>query len=298
MRPAIPDDVPAILPGDASMRRQFSFPILVLLFAAAPWQAAAAAHEEVLPRPTPEQAAWQDREMGLFYHFDISVFTDGGEGDWKRQGHLDPNLYRPAKLNTDQWLEAAKAMGAGYTVFVAKHCTGFISWQSDAYPYGVRQSKWRDGHGDVVADYVASCRKYGIRPGIYCSMPANAYCDVFDNCTVKGANGPHDPRQIEYRRRAERLVTELWGNYGPLDYIWFDGGTLPPDKGGPDLVPILKRRTIPGWAIPRARSGSRVSVTPPCATMPGSGTAPRKTRSAASRNCWKCTMARWAGAAT
>jgi sugar lactone lactonase YvrE/alpha-L-fucosidase len=223
------------------MRRQISFPILVLLFASAPWQAAAAAHEEVLPRPTPEQVAWQDREMGLFYHFDISVFTDGGEGDWKRQGHLDPNLYQPAKLNTDQWLEAAKAMGAGYTVFVAKHCTGFISWQSDAYPYGVRQSKWRDGHGDVVADYVASCRKYGIRPGIYCSMPANAYCDVFDSCTVKGANGPHDPRQIEYRRRAERLVTELWGNYGPLDYIWFDGGTLPPDKGGPDLVPILKR---------------------------------------------------------
>ena len=132
-------------------------------------------------------------------------------------------------------------MGAGYTVFVAKHCTGFISWQSDAYPYGVRQSKWRDGKGDVVADYVASCRKYGIQPGIYCSMPANAHCNVFDNCMVKGVSGPNDPRQVEYRRRAERLVTELWGNYGPLTYIWFDGGTLPPDKGGPDLVPILKR---------------------------------------------------------
>lgn len=194
-----------------------------------------------LPRPTPEQAAWQDMELGMFYHFDISTFTDGGEGDWPRQGHLDPNLYNPAKLNTDQWLEAAKAMGACYTVFVAKHCTGFISWQSDAYPYGVRQSKWRGGKGDVVADYVASSRKYDIKPGIYCSMPANAYCEVFGNCTVKGATGPNDPRQVEYRRRAERLVTELWGNYGPLTYIWFDGGTLPPGKGGPDLVPILKR---------------------------------------------------------
>jgi alpha-L-fucosidase len=132
-------------------------------------------------------------------------------------------------------------MGAGYTVFVAKHCTGFISWQSDAYPYGVHQSKWRDGKGDVVADYVASCRKSGIQPGVYCSMPANAHCEVFDNCMVKGASGPTDPRQVEYRRRAERLVTELWGNYGPLAYVWFDGGTLPPEKGGPDLVPILKR---------------------------------------------------------
>ena len=223
------------------MRPMTCLSIFDCLLAVSLASAATPASDGPVPRPTPEQAVWQDLELGMFFHFDISTFTDDGEGDWPRQGHLDPNLYHPAKLNTDQWLEAAKALGAGYTVFVAKHCTGFISWQSDAYPYGVRQSKWRNGKGDVVADYVASCRKYGIKPGIYCSMPANACCDVFDNCMVKGASGPNDPRQVEYRRRAERLVTELWGNYGPLTYIWFDGGTLPPDKGGPDLVPILKR---------------------------------------------------------
>jgi alpha-L-fucosidase len=228
-------------PGDASMRMRISLLILVFVAGAIPCRTARAASDDGLPRPTPEQATWQDRELGLFYHFDISVFTDSREGDWRQQGHLDPSLYNPPRLNTDQWLEAAKAMGAGYTVFVAKHCTGFIAWQSNAYPYGVRQSKWRNGKGDVVADYVASCRKYGIQPGVYCSMPANAYCDVFGNCTVQGITGPSDPRQIEYRRRAERLVTELWGNYGPWAYIWFDGGTLPPDQGGPDLVPILKR---------------------------------------------------------
>ena len=215
--------------------------VLLCLVATVVVRAATPSDDAGLPYPTPEQAAWQDLELGLFYHFDIPVFTDGGEGDWQRQGHLDPSVYNPPKLNTDQWLEAAKAMGAGYTVFVAKHCTGFISWQSDAYPYGVRQSKWRNGKGDVVSDYVASCRKYGIKPGLYCSMSANAYCDVFNNCTVKGVKEPNDPKQVEYRRRAEHLVTELWGNYGPLAYIWFDGGTLPPEKGGPDLVPILKR---------------------------------------------------------
>jgi alpha-L-fucosidase len=222
--------------------RTTTFVSLILLMLAAPCcSAAEKAGKTDLPRPTPEQAAWQDLELGMFICLDIATFTDGGESDWPRQGHLDPNLYNPAKLDTDQWLEAAKAMGARYAVYVAKHCTGFISWQSDVYPYGVRQSKWRGGKGDVVADYVASCRKYGVRPGLYCSMPANAYCDVFDNCLVKGASGPSDPRQVEYRRRAERMVTELWGNYGPLSYIWFDGGTLPPEKGGPDLVPILKR---------------------------------------------------------
>jgi alpha-L-fucosidase len=223
------------------MRLKSFLPILVLSLVASSARAATPVADQRLPRPTPEQAAWQDLELGLFYHFDIPIFTDKGEGDWSKQGHLDPNLYNPKKLNTDQWLETAKAMGAGYTVFVAKHCTGFIAFQSDAYPYGVRQSKWRDGKGDVVADYVASCRKFNIRPGVYCSMSANAYCDVFGNCSVKGIAGPNDPRQVEYRRRAERLVTELWGNYGPFTYIWFDGGTLPPDKGGPNLTPILKR---------------------------------------------------------
>jgi alpha-L-fucosidase len=203
--------------------------------------AAERAAETSLAQPTPEQAAWQDLELGLFYCFDIAVFTENSEGNWQKLGHLDPNLYNPTKLDTDQWLRAARAMGARYTVFVAKHCTGFISWQSDAYAYGVRQSKWREGKGDVMADYMASCRKFGIKPGAYCSIPANAHCDVFENCTVDKANGPNDPRQREYCRRAERLVTELWGNYGPLTYIWFDGGTLPPSQGGPDLVPILKR---------------------------------------------------------
>jgi hypothetical protein len=175
--------------------RTTTFASLILLMLAAPCcSAAEKAGKTDLPRPTPEQAAWQDLELGMFICLDIATFTDGSESDWPRQGHLDPNLYNPAKLNTDQWLEAAKAMGARYAVYVAKHCTGFISWQSDAYPYGVRQSKWRDGKGDVVADYVASCRKCGIRPGIYCSMPANAYCDVFDNCTATPSSTATTPR--------------------------------------------------------------------------------------------------------
>jgi alpha-L-fucosidase len=217
------------------------FSFLLTMLMATCGAAAEPATAAKLVRPTPEQAAWQDLELGLFYHFDISVFAENGEDNWKKLGHLDPNIYNPAKLNTDQWLKAAQAMGARYTVFVAKHCTGFISWQSDAYAYGVRQSKWRGGKGDLVAEYVASCKKYGIQPGTYCSMPANAHCNVFDNCTVDQSTGPKDPRQVEYCRRAEKLVTELWGNYGPFTYIWFDGGTLPPSQGGPDLAPILKR---------------------------------------------------------
>jgi len=195
----------------------------------------------MIPKPTPEQVAWQDAEMGMFFHFDIPVFVEGGEGDWPNQGRLDPNLYHPDELNTDQWMEAAKAMGAAYSVFVAKHCTGFISWQSDLYAYGVKQSKWRGGKGDVVRDYVESCRKYGIKPGIYASVTANAHLNVNNPGLVNFGKGGDAAKQAEYARICERMVSELWGNYGGLFYVWFDGGALPPDKGGPDLVPILKK---------------------------------------------------------
>ena len=131
-----------------------------------------------LPKPTPEQAAWQDLEVGLFsIHFDIPVFADP-HYNWRHWQVLPPTLYYPTNLDTDQWMEAAKGLGARYAVFVAKQCTGFISWQSDAYPYGVKQSNWRDGKGDVVRDFVDSCRKAGIEPGLYCSVVANGYWGV------------------------------------------------------------------------------------------------------------------------
>jgi alpha-L-fucosidase len=194
-----------------------------------------------LVKPTPEQAAWQDLEVGLFYHFDISVFTDKGEGDWPHQGHLDPNLYQPTKLDTDQWLATAAALGARYTVLVAKHCTGFLCWQSDLYPYGVKQSSWRGGQGDVVRDYAASCRKFGIQAGLYASVSANAHCNVSNPGLVSFGKGGDAAAQAAYQRTCEQMTEELWGRYGPLAYVWFDGGALPPDHGGPDLIPILSR---------------------------------------------------------
>ncbi len=197
--------------------------------------------EEALPKPTPEQAAWQDAELGLMICLDLITFSDLHEPEWQKAGHLDPNLYNPAQLNTDQWMEVAKSMGATYTVFVAKWCTGHLQWQTDLYPYGVKQSSWRDGKGDVVRDYIESSRKYGIKPGIYASVTANAYWEVSNPGLVGWGKGGDDAKQAEYTRTCETMLTELWGNYGPLFEIWFDGGALPPDKGGPDLIPILKK---------------------------------------------------------
>lgn len=193
-----------------------------------------------LPRPSATQLAWQEQEIGMFFHFDIATYAPGW--DWRSWKDLpDPDQYQPTHLDTDQWMEAAKAIGARYAIFVAKHCSGFLQWQSDVYPYGVRQSSWRGGKGDVVADFIQSCHKYGIRPGLYASVSANGYLGVDNPGLINHGRGGDAAEQARYATLCEQMLTELWSRYGELAEIWFDGGALPPAEGGPDLVPLLKR---------------------------------------------------------
>jgi len=193
-----------------------------------------------LPKPSAQQARWQDMELGMFFHFDLPIYKPGW--DWRSwQDKPTPDLYNPSKLDTDQWMEAAKAMGAKYAVLVAKHCSGFLQWQSDLYPYGVKQSAWRNGKGDVVRDFVESCRKYGIQPGLYASVTANGYLEVDNPGLVNRGKGGDSAAQARYVKICEQMLTELWSRYGDLFEIWFDGGALPVEQGGPDLVPIYQK---------------------------------------------------------
>jgi len=191
--------------------------------------------EPELAKPTPIQLAWQDMEVGLFIHFDM--FTYEPSWNWRSfQNPPKPELFNPIKLNTDQWLEVGKAIGAKYAVLTAKHCYGFCLWQTDAYDYGVRQSKWRDGKGDVVADFIESCHKYRIKPGIYYSVTANGYLKVDNPGRVQFG----DPaEQARYKAICERQLRELWSRYGELAEVWFDGSALLPEEGGPDLATLL-----------------------------------------------------------
>ncbi len=121
-----------------------------------------------LPVPAPHQLKWHEAELGVVFHYDLHVF-DGqiyGQGNNRINPVEDYNIFNPTQLNTDQWIEAAKAAGAKFAILTATHETGFGLWQSDVNPYCLKAVKWRDGKGDIVRDFVNSCRKYGIQPGI------------------------------------------------------------------------------------------------------------------------------------
>ena len=91
-------------------------------------QLAFAANESAKPRlilPTPAQVAWQNCEIGIIYSFDLAIAAGDTTDNNAARKTWDPNLYQPAKLDTDEWLAAAKAAGAGYAIFTATHFNGF-----------------------------------------------------------------------------------------------------------------------------------------------------------------------------
>lgn len=187
--------------------------------------------------PSASHLQWADAEIGAMFHFDVVNYVP--DYNWRKWGtHPPASVFNPSKLNTDQWILAARAAGAKYAVLVAKHCSGFSLWPTAAHAYSVKHSPWRDGKGDIVAEFIASCKKYGLKPGIYASASANGYCYV-DN---PGKVQPGSPfTQEAYNNIVVQQLTELWSNYGKLFEIWFDGGVLPEKEGGPDLAPLLKQ---------------------------------------------------------
>ena len=185
--------------------------------------------------PSARHLEWADCEIGVIIHQDVQVYEPSY--DFRRQwGYTPPpSVFNPPSLDTDQWIRTAKAAGAKYAVLVAKHCSGFSLWPTKAHDYSVASSPWKGGKGDVVADFMASCRKFGVRPGLYASTGVNARLGV-DHF------GIGDPAKWDaYRDVVKTQLSELWSNYGELFEIWFDGGNLPPDRGGREIEDLLAR---------------------------------------------------------
>lgn len=136
----------------------------------------------VLPVPTPALLNWQEAELVAVFHYDLHVF-DGVRYNqaYNRITPIpDVNIFNPGELDTDQWIRSVKEMGAKIAILTATHETGFALYQSDVNPYCMKALKWKDGKGDIVRDFVNSCRKYGIQPGIYIGIRWNSFLGVYD----------------------------------------------------------------------------------------------------------------------
>jgi alpha-L-fucosidase len=156
-------------------------------------------------KPSPQQVAWQDLEIGAIIHFGPNTFMDREWGD----GTADPSVFNPTNVDPEQWMRAAKAAGIKYVVFVAKHHDGFCLWPSAHTAYSIKSSPWKAGEGDLVREVATAARKYGLKFGVYLSP--------WDR---------HDPTYKDsaaYDTYYLSLLNELAASYGELVEFWLDG---------------------------------------------------------------------------
>jgi alpha-L-fucosidase len=109
-----------------------------------------------------------------------------------------------------------------YAVLTAKHHDGFCLWDTDTSTLKARQ--------DLIAPYVAACRRHNLRVGLYLSLVDWSHPD----CNINPAYGPlhqHPDREAmnktrnhaRYNELLRQQVRELLTRYGRIDILWFDG---------------------------------------------------------------------------
>jgi len=156
------------------------------------------------PVPTRQQLAWHEMEFYLFTHFGPNTFTDKEWGE----GTEPEDIFNPTNLDCRQWCRVARAAGAKGIIITAKHHDGFCLWPSKYSTHTVRESKWKNGKGDVLKELSQACKEYGLKFGVYISpwdrnhpkYGTPEYNDVFVN-----------------------MMKEIFTNYGPIWELWWDG---------------------------------------------------------------------------
>ena len=134
-------------------------------------------------------------------------------------GKVPATTYNPTHLDVRQWIRVARDLGAKYAVLTVKHMSGFCLWDSKGYDYDVAASANKT---DVVAAFVAACKEYGLRPGLY-------YCilDPHNEGTLKWTALISD----QYFRLIRHHITELHTQYPNTFYQLFDiTSKLSPDQ--------------------------------------------------------------------
>lgn len=154
--------------------------------------------------PNRRQLLIQEMKYYAFVHYTVNTFTNKEWGNGKEP----ESVFNPKKQNTDQWCKAIRDAGMKGVILTCKHHDGFCLWPTKTTEHSVKNSPYKGGKGDVVREVSESCKKYGLKFGVYLSpWDRNAPC--------YGTPAYNDFYIAQ--------MTELLTNYGEIFMLWLDG---------------------------------------------------------------------------
>jgi alpha-L-fucosidase len=162
-----------------------------------------------------------------------------------------------------------------------RHVDGFCLWPSKSTDYSVAASPWRNGTGDVVADFVASARKYGIEPCFYIILGF----DIMSNHTGVNASAYLAQQQIALTELLAYQPSRLWFDNWALDGATYqpvtaEGFVCPGNVAGPacpawQTLTDLVRAQAPNVAMVPGADGCLVNAEDAGGTYPVYHAAPQ-----------------------
>ena len=183
------------------------------------------ASDEVVPDAN--QYKYQKDELAAFCHFGPNTFN---EIEWgEHYGNKQPNEIFTLTNDFDADTLVGTLHNAGFKkiIVTAKHHDGFCIWNSEYTDYCIKNTDYKNGKGDVLAEISAACSKYDMDMGLYLSPwdihePSYGYYDANGNPTTK-ENDVLDYNEYYNNQLKEILGNPKYGNKGHFVEVWMDG---------------------------------------------------------------------------
>ena len=178
---------------------------------------------------------FRDARFGLFVHW--GLYSVLGRGEWVMYRERIPadeyaklaDRFNPENFSMDSLCRFAAENGMKYMVFTTCHHEGFAMYDSKADPFNSMNAAC---HRDFVAEYVASCRKYGLGVGLYYSLGDWRFGIVKESDSFEKA--------VSMRDLTFAQVRELMSNYGKIDILWYDGGWCYPSTAADTAADVAR----------------------------------------------------------
>jgi len=170
---------------------------------------------------TEEKSWFEDARYGLFVHY--GLYSLLGRGEWVMNREQIPvdeyaqlaDRFTAENFDADDLIRRARDWGMRYAVLTTKHHDGFCLYDSKLTDFTAPKTA---AGRDLVAEFVAACRKHGLRIALYHSL--NDW-SVRPNA-VDALERP-DECYGPFMEYVQGQIREIMTNYGKIDVMWYDG---------------------------------------------------------------------------